>query len=273
MTTVVITGASTGIGLACAKASLAKGHNVIATARKPEDLTALKALGAKTVALELNEQSSVLEAAKQILALTDSHIDVLFNNAGYGLQVALEDTTWESLVDQHTINVVGPIQLTNQLLPALKKNSKLIFNGSVLGVITMAFRGPYSMSKYALEAAVDAYRLELEHEGIDVHLIQPGPIEANFRSNSLATLSRVLGNKKTRLNYRHHKARLENPGNTKGTLPASSVADIYIGIIEGSHKKTRYLVTQVAKSAAIAKRILGDKFHRIARNSEPVELN
>ena len=138
MTTVVVTGASTGIGLACVKASLAKGHKVIATARKNSDLETLEALGAKPVLLELSDQASVIAAAKTILSLSDSKIDALFNNAGYGLQVALEDTTWDSLVDQHTINVVGPIQLTNQLLPALGQNSKLIFNGSILGLITLA---------------------------------------------------------------------------------------------------------------------------------------
>ncbi|MCG8670887.1 MAG: SDR family oxidoreductase, partial [Pseudomonadales bacterium] len=210
-------------------------------------------------------------AATKILELTDGSIDALFNNAGYGLQVAMEDTTWESLEEQHRANVIGPIQFTNSLLPALKPGSKLIFNGSVLGVISVAYRGPYCMSKYALEAAVDTYRLELEGLGIGVHLIQPGPIEAKFRANALSKLNQVLKGRKTRLDYGRHIARLENPDNTPGTLPASSVAEIYQGIVDGSHKKTRYLVTNTAKSAAILKRLLGDGFHRVAKKSEPVK--
>lgn len=273
MKTVVITGASSGIGQACVLASLDKGHTVIATARNEKDLKALEAIGAIAIHMELQDEASVTQAAKTILERCDNNIDVLFNNAGYGLQTAMEDSTWQSLADQHAINVIGPIHFTNQLLPALNSNSKLIFNGSILGVITVAFRGPYCMSKHALEAAVDAYKLELEQKGVAVHLIQPGPIEAKFRPNALAVLKRTLNGKTTRLDYSNHIARLENTENSKGTLPASSVADIYMGIVEGSHKKTRYLVTNTAKSAAFFKRLLGSGFHRIARESEPVKLN
>lgn len=270
MKTVVITGASTGIGYACVEASLKAGHRVIATARKDEDLKKLSDMGAEALHLELLSEESVNSAADRILALTNNHIDTLFNNAGYGFQVAMEDSTWRGLNDQHTANVIGPIMLTNRLLGALSRSSHLIFNGSILGVITVAFRGPYCMSKHALEAAVDAYRLELEPRGIDVHLIQPGPIEANFRSNTLSALNQTLDIKKTYLDYSNHLARLESRKNTKGTLPASSVADIYLGIVNGTHTKPRYLVTQTAKSAAFFKRLLGSAFHRIAKKAEPV---
>lgn len=273
MKTVVITGASTGIGYACVEASLAKGHRVIATARKTADLDKLAAIGAKPVHLELTDKNDVEKAAQEIIKASQGKIDALFNNAGYGVQVALEDASWECLEEQHRTNVIGPIHLTNQLLPALQSNSKLIFNGSVLGIVTLGFRGPYSMSKYALEAAVDAYQLELESLGVKVHMIQPGPIEANFRQRSVVALNNVLNGKKTRLDYRQHTARLENPGNTKGTLPASAVADIYIGIIEGSHKKPRYLVTRMAKTAAFLKRILHNRFYLAARKISPVKLN
>ena len=126
------------------------------------------------------------------------------------------------------------------------------------------------MSKHALEAAVDAYRLELEPLNIAVHLIQPGPIEASFRSNTLIALKKTLNGKVTRLDYSNHMARLESRTNTKGTLPAKSVADVYLGIVEGRNIKPRYLVTQTAKSAAWAKRLLGSAFHRIAKKAEPV---
>ncbi|WP_250658655.1 SDR family NAD(P)-dependent oxidoreductase [Alkalimarinus coralli] len=270
MKTVVITGASTGIGYACVEASLNAGHRVIATARKEEDLKQLSKMGAEAIHLELLSEESVNRAAATILEMTDSRIDTLFNNAGYGFQVAMEDSTWRGLNDQHTANVIGPVMLTNQLLPALRENSQLIFNGSILGVITVAFRGPYCMSKHALEAAVDAYRLELEPKGVSVHMIQPGPIEASFRSNTLAVLNQTLKGKKTRLDYSNHLARLNSRINTKGTLPASSVAEVYLGIVNGRYRKPRYLVTQTAKSAAFFKRLLGSAFHRIAKKAEPV---
>ncbi len=273
MKTVVITGASTGIGLASVKACLQKGYKVIATARKQDDLKMLQALGALAVELELSDKPSVEAAAEQILQLSSNRIDCLFNNAGYGLQVAMEDATWESLQDQHTTNVVGPIHLPNQLLPALPKNSQIIFNSSVLGLITIAFRGPYCMSKYALEAAADTYRLELEALGINVHLIEPGPIEADFRPNALKVFKDVLGDKTPRLDYANHLARLTQKENTAGTLPASRCAEIVVGIIEGTHRKPRYLVTKVAKQAAFMKRLLGSGFHKLAKSAEPVRDN
>lgn len=268
--TVVITGASTGIGYACVEASLKAGYHVIATARQQQDLEKLRALGATAIALELDSQASVTQASADILEASDNHIDALFNNAGYGLQIALEDTTWESLEKQHRINVIGPIQLTNLLLPALKPKSKLIFNSSILGVITIPFRGPYCMSKHALESAADAYRLELEPLNINVHVIQPGPIEANFRANADAEAERVLQDKTLRLNYQNHFERLKSKTNTKGTQPASKVADIFCGIVEGKLTKPRYLVTPTAKNAAFMKRLLGHNFHGLAKRAEPV---
>lgn len=267
---VVITGASSGIGLACVKASLAAGHKVIATARKADDLAMLKELGATPVELELCSEFSVKRAARQCLELTDNNIHALFNNAGYGLQIALEDTSWEDMEAQYQGNVIGPVQFTNHLLPAMRPGSKLIFNSSILGLITVPFRGPYCMSKHALEAAADAYRLELKPLEIDVHVIQPGPIEARFRPNALKVLQHALQDKQPRLDYSNHIARLSSSENTKGTLPASSVADIYLGIVEGRLRKPHYLVTGAAKAAALLKRLLGHRFDGIVLKSEPV---
>lgn len=271
MKTIVITGASTGIGLATVKTCLAAGYTVIATARHADDMQMLHTLGAKTVYLELTDKTSIEQAAQSILELSQQRIDVLFNNAGYGLQLAMEDASWDALHAQHTTNVIGPLHLTNQLLPALSKGSKLIFNSSILGLITVAFRGPYCMSKYALESAADAYRLELESIGIAVHLLEPGPIEADFRKTAFKALQTVIGNKTTRLDYSRHIARLDNPQNTPGTLPAQACADIVLDIIEGRKTGYRYRVTDIAKKAAIAKRLLGSAFHKLARKAEPVQ--
>lgn len=270
MKTIVITGASTGIGLATVKTCLNAGHKVIATARKDADLSMLESLGATAIALELTDKAAVEKAALEILQATNQRIDVLFNNAGYGLQVAMEDATWEALERQHTTNVIGPVHLTNQLIPALKPGSQLIFNSSILGLITVAFRGPYCMSKHALESAADAYRLELESLGISVHVLEPGPIEADFRKTAFVALKESLGSKKPRLDYTRHSTRLTNTENTPGTLPAQACADIVLDIIEGRKKGARYLVTDIAKKAAIAKRLLGSAFHNLARKAEPV---
>lgn len=270
MKTVVITGASTGIGLATVKACLKEGYRVIATARGETDLAHLRSLGATAITLELTQQENVEAAAKAIIEAANGKIDVLFNNAGYGLQVAMEDASWEGLLRQHTTNVIGPIHLTNQLIPAIPQGGQIIFNSSILGLITVAFRGPYCMSKHALESAADAYRLELESLGIDVRILEPGPIEADFRKTAFSALKDVMGTKTPRLDYTRHVTRLTNVENTPGTLPAEACADIVVGMIKGTHKRYRYRVTGIAQKAAIAKRLLGSHFHKLARKAEPV---
>ncbi len=273
MKRIVITGASSGIGLASVKACLAAGMQVIATARREEDLAMLRQLGAQAVPLELSARDSVEQAADTIKALCQGRIDVLFNNAGYGLQVAMEDTRWEALAQQLDSNVLGPVMLTNALLEAMPTGAKLVFNSSVLGVLVTPLRGPYCMSKFALEAAADAYRLELASRGVSVHLIQPGPIAAHFRQNALAHLRRCLAGKTTRLDYSTHLARLSGEGLTPGTLPAEAVATLLLDIVEGRKAGARYLVTRTAKLGALAKRLLGSRFDRLALRANPVRAN
>lgn len=270
--TIVITGASSGIGLACAKAALHAGHKVIATARKKDDIAMLKALGAVAVELELNDESNIKASARVISEHTNGSIDILFNNAGFGLQVAMEDSHWQAIQEQLSVNVVGPVTLTNQLLPQLKSGSRVIFNSSILGLITIPFRGPYCMSKYALEAAADAYRLELRSRNIKVQLIEPGPIEAQFRANAHAKILACLGQRNTRLDYSNHLARLSAEGPSKGSLPADACADIFMGMVAGKNNKPRYLVTRTAKLAAGFKRLLGSHFDVIAKNNPPVKV-
>jgi NAD(P)-dependent dehydrogenase (short-subunit alcohol dehydrogenase family) len=271
MKTIVITGASSGIGLASVEACLAAGHRVIATARKPADLERLEQLGAAAVALELSDEHSVAAAASHISQLAEGQIDALFNNAGYGLQVAMEDVTWGTLSHQLAANAVGPVMLTNALLPALVHGSRVVFNSSSLGVFVVPFRGPYCMSKFALEAAADAYRLELEPLGISVHIIQPGPIEAQFRANAHQALQNCLQGRSTRLDYGKHVARLQAEKLTEGALPAAAVADLFMAIVDGRKVNPRYLVTRVAKFGAFAKRLLGSGFDNMARRAEPVK--
>jgi len=270
MKNIVITGASSGIGLACVECCLAAGHRVIATARKEPDLAKLAELGALPVAMEQSEEASVLAAAARIRELAGDRIDVLFNNAGYGLQVALEDVTWAALAHQLATNTIGPVVLTNALLPALPRGSRLVFNSSALGIFVIPFRGPYCMSKFALEAAADAYRLELEALGIRVHVLQPGPIEARFRGNVLQAVRDCLGGRATRLDYSQHLSRLQSEQLTPGTLPASVVAKVFLDIVDSRRSAPRYLVTRTAKIGAFAKRLLGSGFDNMARRAQPV---
>ncbi len=267
---IVITGASSGIGFAAVQACITAGYRVIATARRHADLDRLQALGAEAVQLELESEHSVAEAAESIRLLSGGSIFGLFNNAGYGLQVAMEDATWDALSRQLSANVIGPVMFTNALLDCLQPGSKLVFNSSVLGLFVVPFRGPYCMSKHALEAAGDAYRLELASRGVAVHIIEPGPIEAHFRANALNAMDECLQGKATRLDYQRHAQRLQAASGGPGALPAATVADVLVDILRGRKTRARYRVTRIAKVAALAKRILGGGFDHLARRNEPV---
>ncbi len=183
----------------------------------------------------------------------------------------MEDANWESLSHQFNSNVIGPVMLTNLLLDCLQPGSRLVFNSSVLGVLVVPLRGPYCMSKYAIEAASDAYRLELESRGIAVHVIQPGPIEARFRANAYNALQDCLQDKVTRLDYSNHVQRLQADSATEGTEPAEVVAALFLDIVQGRKTRSRYLVTKMARFGARAKRLLGSGFDHFARRAEPLK--
>lgn len=270
MQCIVITGASSGIGLAAVNAALAAGYRVIATARQHADLDHLQSLGAEAVQLDLAQRESVSQAVEAIRLLSGGEIAALFNNAGYGLQVAMEDANWDALSLQMESNVVGPIMFTNLLLDCLRPGSKLVFNSSVMGLFVVPFRGPYCMSKFALEAAADAYRLELAGLGIAVHIIEPGPIEARFRANAYEAMQDCLQGKATRLDYADHIARLQADTLTEGTEPAAAVAAVFMDILQGRKQRPRYLVTRVARLGVLFKRLLGSRFDAIALRSQPV---
>ena len=142
MQCVVITGASSGIGWAATRLCLEAGFRVIATARQHADLDRLQELGAEAVELDLENPQSVEQAVEAIRLLCGGELAALFNNAGYGLQVAMEDASYDALSRQFEANVIGPVMFTNGLLACLKKGSKLVFNSSVMGVFVMPFRGP-----------------------------------------------------------------------------------------------------------------------------------
>lgn len=267
---VVITGASTGIGEATMRRCLARGHRVIATARNEQDLERIKCAGAEAYFLELTSEASVTQCANQIRSATNDRIDVLFNNAGYGLQIAMEDAGYQDLQAQLLANVVGPSVFTSLLLPALGNGSRVIFNSSILGKAVLPFRGPYCASKYAIEAIADSYRLELRNKGVFVHLVEPGPIAANFRKNAFQLLSTILHNRETRLDYARHIDRLRAASPSRHTMSCDNAACAILDIIEGRNAAPRTLITRTAKVTAALKWILGSWFDYVAVRTEPV---
>jgi NAD(P)-dependent dehydrogenase (short-subunit alcohol dehydrogenase family) len=259
--TILITGCSSGIGYTTAVELKKRGHKVIATARKSEDVSRLTKEGFTAIQLDLADSISIQQAVEHALELTDGKIDALFNNAAFGQPGAVEDLSRDVLRFQFETNLFGTHELTNLLIPVMRKqgHGRIIYNSSVLGLVAMKYRGAYNASKFALEALADTLRLELYRTNIYISLIEPGPILSNFRKNSYLLYKQNIDptysfHKKT---YKTMEARLQKEGAAVPfTLPASAVAEKVIHALETKRPKMRYYVTFPTYLFAFFKRIL-----------------
>ena len=189
--TILITGCSSGIGLASARVMSARGWHVIATARKETDLAMLRAdLKVDAVQLELADQNSVAACADRALSLAGGHIDALFNNAAYGQAGAVEDLCVDLLRRQFEVNLFAQHELIRRLLPGMRRqgHGRIVQCSSVLGLVAAPWRGAYCASKFAMEGLTDSMRIELAGSGVHISLIEPGPIRTRFVENALVEL-------------------------------------------------------------------------------------
>lgn len=259
--TILITGCSTGIGYCTAHYLKNRGHHVIVTARKPEDLARLSAEGFSAVALDLTNSASIYEAVAQTLTITQGRLDALFNNAAFGQPGAVEDLSRDVLRQQFETNLFGTHELTNLLIPVMRQQGqgRIIYNSSILGLVAMTYRGAYNASKFALEGLADTLRLELHGSHISISLIEPGPILSDFRKNSLACYTANIAAEQSvhRATYQKMLARLNKEGPAAPfTLPPEAVAKKVAHALESQHPKVRYYVTFPTYLFAFLKRIL-----------------
>lgn len=176
----LITGASSGIGAALAQQALQSGHRVYAAARNTSAMAPLAKAGAVLLAMDVTDPSAIAAGIARIEAEAGG-LDVLINNAGYGLFGPLAELDPQALHQQFATNVYAPLVLAQAALPLLHRRQGVIANvGSVSGVLVTPFAGAYCSSKFAVHALSDALRLELSPLGIRVVIIQPGAIRSAF---------------------------------------------------------------------------------------------
>jgi NAD(P)-dependent dehydrogenase (short-subunit alcohol dehydrogenase family) len=262
--TILITGCSSGIGLASARMLKARGWHVFATARKPADLARLRSEdGLEAVYLELADTASIGACVATVLEKTGGRLDAVFNNAAYGQVGAVEDLSSDLLRRQLEVNLIGTHEVTRLVIPAMRqqKSGRIVQCSSVLGFITGPYRGAYSASKYALEGLTDALRAELQGTGIHVSLIEPGPIRTKFLETALATLKMGINRDASphRDTYALRIASMEKGGKSTFKLEPEAVAEKLVHAVESPRPKIRYFVTKSTYVAAIAKRTLPDR--------------
>lgn len=179
--TILITGASSGIGYDAAQLLAQQGHCVYAAARRVERMESLKALGVRVIKMDVTEEESMRQGVEEIVQ-AEGRIDVLINNAGYGFFGAIETVPLAEARRQLEVNVFGLARLTQLVLPQMRKqgSGRIINTSSIAGKMVIYMGGWYNVTKYAVEAFSDALRMEVKPFGIDVVMIEPGSIKTNW---------------------------------------------------------------------------------------------
>jgi len=262
--TVFITGCSSGIGYCTAHGLRQRGYRVIASARQAADVERLRAEGLECLQLDLDSPDSIHQAVEKLSAMTGRRLFGLFNNAGFGQPGAVEDLRRDVLRAQFETNVFGTMELTNALLPWMRAagEGRIIQNSSVLGFVSLAYRGAYNASKYALEGLYDTLRLELVDTNIHAVLIEPGPVLSQFRANAMVAFQRNIDIETSvhREKYLATAKRLSREGKAVAfTLGPEAVLEKVVKALDSPRPRPRYYVTFPTYLFAGLKRILSHR--------------
>ena len=262
MTSVLITGCSSGIGAATAADLVDHGFTVYATARRPETLAELAAKGCKTLALDVTDEASMVAAVEQVHA--DGPLDVLINNAGYSQSGAVESIPLDDIRRQFETNVFGLIRMSQLVLPGMRAagRGRIVNIGSMGGKLTFPGGGIYHSTKYAVEAISDAMRFEVQGFGIQVVLIEPGLITSEFANAAVDSTADLNDGPYAKFNaqvakvtagiYNSPVARIAGGG-------PGAVAKVIRKAIEAKSPKARYTVTPSAPLTMVPRQLAPDK--------------
>jgi NAD(P)-dependent dehydrogenase (short-subunit alcohol dehydrogenase family) len=258
---VLVTGCSSGVGRAAAKIFRAAGYETFATARNLSALDDLRALGCRTLALDVTSEDA-RRAAVETIERECGAVGILVNNAGYGQYGPLEEISLDALRLQFETNVFGALRLSQLVLPAMRRTGRgrIVNVSSVAGRVSSIGGGAYHATKFAIEALTDALRPEVEPFGIDVVNVLPGPIATRFE----ATLTKLIPDTGSHSPYAYFKQRLAermhnflNPQKF-GVMSPETVANVIFKAATARHPRTRYSVGVIAHLGPIGRALTPD---------------
>ena len=265
---VVITGTSSGIGEACALYLDELGYRVFAGVRRPEDGATVKSRASARLTpllLDVTDAVSIHQAAETVRAAVGlAGLAGLVNNAGIGVGGPLEVVPPADLRKLFEVNVIGQVAVTQAFLPLLRQGRGRIVNmGSIAGRVATPFLGPYSASKFALEALTDAMRMELQPWGIHVSIVEPGAIESRIwdKARQSADEMEAAADPEAKARYGEAVARVREAmaQAAQRAIPARVVAEAVAHALRAARPKTRYLVGLDAKLRAVLAAWLPDR--------------
>ncbi len=258
----LVTGASSGMGKVIARSLLDRGFQVIGAARRTDQMTDLKQIGATIVSLDISNEESIVAAVAEIEAKFGG-VDVLVNNAGFGLYGAVEDVAIADARYQFEVNLFGLARLTQLLLPGMRKKGagKIINITSMGGKIYTPLGAWYHATKHALEGWSDCLRLELADKGIQVVVIEPGAIRTEFGS----VLSKNLRKHLPRTAYTKLTQAVADSTDKfvrdGAGSPPEVIANEVLKAAEARKPKTRYVAGQYAKMTIFIRKWFGDRVY------------
>ena len=262
MKSILITGCSSGIGLDAARGLKARGWRVFATCRQEADCERLRGEGLESFRLDYADEDSIAAAVYEVKTRTGGTLDALFNNGAFACPGAVEDLPRGALREIFEVNLFGYHDLARQVIPMMRAqgHGRIVNCSSVLGLVGMTWRGAYVATKFAMEGLSDVMRIEMRGTGIDVILIEPGPIATKIRENAIPHFEQWIDweNSVRREQYASLRGRLYDKKTRKDAfeLRPEAVTAKLIHAVESRRPKARYFVTTPTYLMGFARRIL-----------------
>jgi NAD(P)-dependent dehydrogenase (short-subunit alcohol dehydrogenase family) len=265
---VVVTGASTGIGNACALHLDRLGFRVFAGVRRDEDAERLRSQASERltpVKIDVTDSDSIGQTADQVTAALDGEpLSGLVNNAGIAVSGPVEYLPIEEVRKQLEVNFIGQVAVTQAFLPLLRRSRGRVVNiGSVGGEVALPFLSPYAASKHAIEGFSDSLRREVEPLGVHVSVVRPGAIQSSIWERGNAAADEVLANVPPEALEIYgdavRGARAAANQRAQEAMPAQEVADVVEHALTADKPKTRYVVGRTGKAMVALERWLPDR--------------
>jgi NAD(P)-dependent dehydrogenase (short-subunit alcohol dehydrogenase family) len=259
---ILITGCSSGIGLDAARGLKARGWRVFATCRKEEDCARLREEGLESFRLDYADEDSLAAAVDETLSRTGGRLNALFNNGAFACPGAVEDLPRGALREIFEVNLFGYHDLTRRVIPTMRAQGagRIVNCSSVLGLVGAKWRGAYVATKFALEGLSDVLRQEMAGTGIEVILIEPGPIGTKIRVNAIPHFEKWVDWRASARREEYEATLLKrlygDPFRDRFELPASAVTAKLVRALEDARPAPRYFVTTPTHAANIARRLL-----------------
>lgn len=259
--TVLITGASSGIGKETAKRLVAEGYTVYTAARRVEKMDDLKELGCVPLKMDITKEEDIAAAVNRI-GDDQGGVDILINNAGFGTQGSIEETSLDDARYQFDVNLFGLARLTQLVLPHMreKRFGKIVNISSIGGKIYVPLGGWYHATKHALEGWSDCLRTEVQQFGIDVVIVEPGAIGTEFNDIFVGPMLERSGHGPYRdlaLGIANYAREMDKRPN--GNSPPSVIANTIVEALNARRPRTRYAAGKMAKPILFARRWVSDR--------------